>query len=414
MNGKAGPRTAGEGNTRTRLDRGRGALGPALELVHTGRAPTRAVLTAELGVTRATAGAVAAELEALGLIRVDARPGAAAGSQGRPSHRLEVAEDGPVALAAQVHADGFRAALVGLGGRIVATAPSCETVDADPAKVLGAVVETGAELLRETGRRCVGAGLAVPSAVAEPDGLALNPLHLAWPAGAPVRRIFAERVRAAGIEGPAFAANDVNLAALAEHRHGAGRGSRDLLCVATGHRGVGGALVLDGRLHTGSSGLALEVGHLTVNPEGRPCYCGSRGCLDVEADPLAFLMAAGRDPGPEVSLLQQANDLIRTRYDQDPSVRTATEALIDRLGLGLAGLVNILNPDRIILGGLHRSLLDADPGRLRAVVADRSLWGQSGGVPILACTLDHNTLVGAAELAWQPVLDDPPAALAQV
>ncbi|MFK0021007.1 ROK family protein [Streptomyces sp. NPDC090798] len=413
MNGKAGPRTAGEGNTRTRLDRGRGALGPALELVHTGRAPTRAVLTAELGVTRATAGAVAAELEALGLIRVDARPGAAAGSQGRPSHRLEVAEDGPVALAAQVHADGFRAALVGLGGRIVATAPSCETVDADPAKVLGAVVETGAALLRETGRRCVGAGLAVPSAVAEPDGLALNPLHLAWPAGAPVRRIFAERVRAAGIEGPAFAANDINLAALAEHRHGAGRGARDLLCVATGHRGVGGALVLDGRLHTGSSGLALEVGHLTVNPEGRPCYCGSRGCLDVEADPLAFLTAAGRDPGPEVSLLQQANDLIRTRYDQDPSVRTATEALIDRLGLGLAGLVNILNPDRIILGGLHRTLLDADPGRLRAVVADRSLWGQSGGVPILACTLDHNTLVGAAELAWQPVLDDPPAALAR-
>ncbi|MGW1541632.1 ROK family protein [Streptomyces sp. NPDC002309] len=413
MSGKADPRTAGEGTTsRARLDRGRGALGPALELVHTGRAPTRAVLTAELGVTRATAGAVAAELEALGLIRVDARPGAAAGSQGRPSHRLALAEDGPVALAAQVHADGFRAALVGLGGRIVATAPGCETVDADPAKVLGSVVEAGAELLRETGRRCVGAGLAVPSAVAEPAGLALNPLHLAWPAGAPVREIFAECVRAAGIDGPAFAANDVNLAALAEHRHGAGRGARDLLCVATGHRGVGGALVLDGRLHTGSSGLALEVGHLTVNPEGRPCHCGSRGCLDVEADPLAFLTTAGLEPGPEVSLLKQADDLIRHQY-ADPAVRMATEALIDRLGLGLAGLVNILNPDRIILGGLHRTLLDADPERLRAVVADRSLWGQSGGVPILACSLDHNSLVGAAELAWQPALDDPLGVLAQ-
>jgi predicted NBD/HSP70 family sugar kinase len=383
-----------------------------LELVHTGRAPTRAVLTAELGVTRATAGAVAAELEALGLIRVDARPGAAAGSQGRPSHRLALAEDGPVALAAQVHADGFRAALVGLGGRIVATTPGCETVDADPAKVLATVVEAGAELLRATGRRCVGAGLAVPSAVTEPEGLALNPLHLAWPVGAPVREIFAERVRAAGITGPAFAANDVNLAALAEHRHGAGRGARDLLCVATGHRGVGGALVLDGRLHTGSSGLALEVGHLTVNPEGRPCHCGSRGCLDVEADPLA-LLTAGRAPGPEGSLLQQANELVREEY-ADPVVRTATEALIDRLGLGLAGLVNILNPDRIILGGLHRTLLDTDPDRLRAVVADRSLWGRSGGVPILACSLDHNSLVGAAELAWQPVLDDPLGALSGV
>ncbi|MFE2579810.1 ROK family protein [Streptomyces sp. NPDC059378] len=411
MSGKAEPRQAGEGTTsRTRLDRGRGALGPALELVHTGRAPTRAVLTAELGVTRATAGAVAVELEALGLIRVDARP-AAAGSQGRPSHRLELAEDGPVALAAQVHADGFRAALVGLGGRIVATAPGCEAVDADPAKVLGSVVEVGAELLRRTGRRCVGAGLAVPSAVAEPEGLALNPLHLAWPAGAPVREIFAEQVHSAGITGPAFAGNDINLAALAEHRHGAGRGARDLLCVATGHRGVGGALVLDGRLHTGSSGLALEVGHLTVNPEGgHPCYCGSRGCLDVETDPLALLTAAGRAPGPEESLLKQADDLIRDEY-ADPAVRTAVEALIDRLGLGLAGLVNILNPDRIILGGLHRTLIDAAPDRLRAVVADRSLWGRSGGVPILACSLDHNSLVGAAELAWQPVLDDPLGAL---
>ncbi|MEU2560902.1 ROK family protein [Streptomyces longispororuber] len=406
MNGKAATR----GEARTRLERGRTALGPALELVHTGRAPTRAVLTAELGVTRATAGAVAAELEALGLISVDARPSAAAGSQGRPSHRLSVAGSGPVALAAQVHADGFRAALVGLGGHIVATAPGCETIDADPAQVLGTVVEEGARLLRETGRRCVGAGLAVPSAVAEPEGTALNPLHLAWPAGAPVREIFADCVRRAGVVGPAFTGNDVNLAALAEYRHGAGRGARDLLCVATGHRGVGGALVLDGRLHTGSSGLALEVGHLTVHPEGRPCHCGSRGCLDVETDPLAFLTEAGVEPGPE-GLLNQARTLLAEHY-ADPAVRVAAEALIDRLGLGLAGLVNILNPDRIVLGGLHRALLEADPERLRAVVADRSLWGRSGGVPILACTLDHNSLVGAAELAWQPVLDDPLGALA--
>ncbi|MFF5718348.1 ROK family protein [Streptomyces buecherae] len=417
--------------TRTRLERGRGALGPALELVHTGRAPTRAVLTAELGVTRATAGAVAAELEALGLIRVDSRPGAAAGTQGRPSHRLTVAPDGPVVLAAQVHVDGFRAALVGLGGRIVATAAGCMTVPADPAAVLDAVVEAGAGLLRASGRRCLGAGLAVPSAVAEPEGTALNPLHVAWQAGAPVRELFRRSLARAGVPGPGDATaapaglpagdtapgaptgqagNDVNLAALAEYRHGAGRGARQLLCVATGHRGVGGALVLDGRLHTGSSGLALEVGHLTVHEEGRACHCGSRGCLDVEADPLAFLTAAGREPGPEVSLLQQARDLLRDEY-ADPSVRAAAHLLIDRLGRGLAGLVNILNPDRIILGGLHRDLLDADPERLRAVVAERSLWGRSGGVPLLPCTLDYNSLVGAAELAWQPVLDDPLRAL---
>ncbi|MET9293446.1 ROK family protein [Streptomyces sp. NPDC003077] len=394
----------------TRLERGRGALGPALELVHTGRAPTRAVLTSELGVTRATAGAVAAELQALGLIIVDSRPTASAGSQGRPSHRLFIDENGPVVLAVQIHADGFRVALVGLGGRIVTTVSGCGTIPADPAHVLTEAVTEGARMLRETGRRCLGAGLAVPSAVAEPDGEALNPLHLAWPTGAPVRRLFLRALTEAGISGVTpeigFSANDVNLAALAEHRHGAGRGARHLLCVASGHRGVGGALVLDGRLHRGSSGLALEVGHLTVNPEGAPCHCGSRGCLDVETDPVAFLGAAGRTPGPEGSLVQQAAALLREEY-ADPAVRAAAELLIDRLGQGIAGLVNILNPDRIILGGLHRSLLEADPERLRAVVADRSLWGRSGGVPILACSLDHNSLVGAAELAWQPVLDDP-------
>lgn len=173
MNGKAT-------TTRTKLERGRSALGPALELVHTGRAPTRAVLTSELGVTRATAGAVAAELEALGLIRVDSSPGSAAGSQGRPSHRLAIRESGPVAIAAQVHADGFRAALVGLGGKLVATDPGCVIVTSDPAQVVGEVVDACARLLRDSGLRCVGAGLAVPSAVAEPEGTALNPLHIAW------------------------------------------------------------------------------------------------------------------------------------------------------------------------------------------------------------------------------------------
>lgn len=377
------------------------------------------MLTSELGVTRATAGAVAAELEALGLIQVDSRPGGASGAQGRPSHRLAIAPRGPVVLAAQVHADGFRAALVGLGGHIVATAPGCMTVRADPADVLDAVVAAGAQLLRSSERRCLGAGLAVPSAIAEPEGTALNPLHLAWPAGAPVHQLFNRSLAAAGITGGSgvpiagFTGNDINLAALAEHRHGAGRGAQHLLCVATGHRGVGGALVLDGRLHTGSSELALEVGHLTVNPEGPRCHCGSHGCLDIEADPLALLTAAGRAPGPAGSLLRQAGDLVRAEYSapSDPAVRSAVELLIDRLGLGLAGLVNIFNPDRIILGGLHSELLEADPERLRAVVAERSLWGRSGGVPILGCVLDYNSLVGAAELAWQPVLDDPLGAL---
>ncbi len=390
--------------------RGRTQLGPALTLIHGGRGPTRAALGAELGITRATAGAVAAELQALGLIQVDTAPGG--GTLGRPSHRLAIDPDGPVALAAQVHPDGFQVALIGLGGRVVAAADANLAVD-DPQQALTLVAEASARLLRLAGRPCVGAGLAVPSAVSAPEGIAVSPLYLGWPGGTRVRDLFADRVRRAGITGPGgtactcSAANDINLAALAEHRHGAGRDARHLLVVATGHRGVGGALVLEGSLYTGSTGLGMEVGHVSVDPQGPPCRCGSRGCLDVETDALSFMDAAGRVPRPGVPVIEQATALLRGQYASDPAVRSAAIALIERLGLGLADLINVLNPDRILLGGLLGDLLAADPGRLRATVAERSPWGRGSSVPLLGCALENGSLIGAAELAWQPLLDDP-------
>jgi predicted NBD/HSP70 family sugar kinase len=397
--------------------RGRTQLGPALALIHAGRAPTRAALGASLGVTRATAGAVAAELQAVGLIQVDTAPGG--GSLGRPSHRLAIDPDGPVALAAQIHPDGFQVALVGLGGRVVAADSRNLTVPDDPGRALAQVARAGARLLGSAGRICVGAGLAVPSAVAEPEGIAVSPLYIGWPTGCRIRDIFTAQVERAGITGSAggapacSVANDINLAALAEHRHGAGRDARHLLVVATGHRGVGGALVLDGALYTGGSGLGMEAGHVSVDPQGRPCRCGSRGCLDVETDALSFLNAAGRAPAPGVPVLEQATALLREEFPADAAVRAAVGRVIERLGLGLAGLINVLNPDRILLGGLHKNLLEADPSRLRAAVADRSPWGRGSSVPLLGCALDSGSLIGAAELAWQPVLDDPVLAVAR-
>src|SRR5215472_7528210 len=167
-----------------RHDRG-GLPGAALTLIHTGQAPTRSALTAALGVTRATAGAVTGELRDLGLIKVGT--GTRAGTQGRPSHRLAIDAGGPVALAAQLHPDGFAVALVGLGGRIVARTSRQGSVPGDPAGALAPLAEAGAGLLRRSGRACVGAALAVPSAVSEPEGAAVSPLYLGWPTGAKVR-----------------------------------------------------------------------------------------------------------------------------------------------------------------------------------------------------------------------------------
>jgi predicted NBD/HSP70 family sugar kinase len=384
-------------------------------MIHAGEVSTRSALTAALGVTRATAGAVTAELHALRLIQV--ATGTGGGRHGRPSHRLLIDPDGPVTIAAEVQPDGFGVALVGLGGRIVARQASQADVPGDPAYALAPVAAAAARLVRRTGLTCVGAALAVASAVAQPEGAAVSALYLGWPTGSKIRDIFAELLAGQGItDVTCVAANDINAVALAEHRHGAGKGAANLLVVASGHRGVGGALVLGGALYTGSTGLGMEAGHVSVDPNGHPCPCGNRGCLSVETDAERFLAAARRAPrvgprvgGPRVggAVLDQAIAVLRAGYGTDPRVRAAAATFIEHLGLGLAGLINVLNPDRILLGGLHKHLLEAAPDMLRSTVAERSPWGRGAAVPLLPCALDDGCLIGAAELAWQPVLDDP-------
>jgi predicted NBD/HSP70 family sugar kinase len=385
--------------------------GAALSLIHTGRAATRSALTSQLGVTRATTGAITGELRDLGLIEVDT--GAGGGQQGRPSHRLLPDPSGPVALAAQVHPDGFAVALVGLAGAVVARHGENGPVPADPAQALAPAAAAAAALLAGSGRRCVGAAVAVPTAVTRPGGTAVRALYVGWPDGAPVRDIFAAELGRLGVRGPeggpvgCEAVNDVNALALAEHRHGAGRDTTHLLVVSAEHRGVGGALVQRGALYTGSDGLAMEAGHVSVDPAGRLCLCGNRGCLSVEADVERFLAEAGRPASAGTPALDEAVAVLRAGYRADERVRAAADAMAGRLGLGLAGLINVVNPDRVLLGGLYRELLAAAPERLRESVTRRSPWGHGAGVPIGGCHLDDPGLIGAAEVAWQPVLDNP-------
>ena len=395
--------------------------GIALTLIHAGRAPTRSALTSQLGVTRATIGAITGELRDLGLIVVDPGSGSgpqssgpqSGGQQGRPSHRLLADPSGPVALAAQVHPDGFAVALVGLGGTVVASRAENGPVSSDPGRALAPVAAAAAALLRESDRRCVGSAVAVPAAVSRPGGEAVRALYIGWPVGAPIRDMFAAELARHGVRDPrggpvrCEAVNDVNALALAEHRHGAGRDAAYLLVVSAERRGVGGALVQRGALYTGSDGLAMEAGHVSADPAGRPCLCGNRGCLSVEADAERFLDEAGRLPSPGTTVLDEAIAVLRAGYPSDPRVRAAADAIAARLGLGLAGLINVVNPDLVLLGGMYRELLAVAPQRLREAVTRRSPWGLGAGIPIESCVLGDAALIGAAEVAWQPVLDNP-------
>jgi predicted NBD/HSP70 family sugar kinase len=383
------------------------SLGRALTLVHTGEVSTRTELTRRLGLTRGAVGAILGQLAAAGLVAVDRHPSTA--SVGRPSHRLAPHPDGPVVLAAQLHVDTITVGVTGLGGRLRTVLDAPLPTPSDPAAALDAIADLAAGQAGDLGRGCLGLGVAVPSAIDDRSGEALAAHHLGWPSVTPVRRPLADRLAARGLPLAVSVGNDANLAALAEHRHGSGRGARHLLYVTTGQQGVGGGLLVDGRLHTGSAGYALEVGHLTVRPNGRLCACGNRGCLDAEADATALLAAAGRPALAGAAGYREAMRLLATG-PADAAVAAAVRRLVDALGTGLASLINVLNPDRVVLGGLHAALLAADPARLTEAVAARSFVDAGGRVSIGAGRLDRAVLLGAAELALEPFLRDPFAA----
>ena len=385
-------------------------MGRAVMLVHTGQAARRVDLTEQLGLTRSATGSVLRELERLSMVRSMASVRSAPvpnGGTGRPSHAVEIHPEAPAALAVQVQAETLLLAEVGLGNVLgaVSELPLTELPrsGSDPQAVLTLTVDHLDERLRSARRPIVGIGVGVPSAV-DAEGTALAALNLSWPQAVPVRSALCDLLSARGHSTPVHVGNDANLAALAEARHGAGRGASDLLYLMTGQRGVGGGLVVHGRVHTGSTGYALEVGHVTVKPDGRPCHCGSAGCLEVETDSAALLAAAGVVPdGPTLTAARAVIEAMSTT----PSARAAVSSVTEHLGAGLASLVNVLNPDRIVLGGLYADLLRAQTEELHAALTRRSFLDQAAQVEIRSGSLTHPSLTGAAELALQPVLTNP-------
>ena len=390
----------------TAPDRQNTSLSRALTLVHTHRVDLRTDLTERLGLTRTATGLVLRELQTLRLIRSAAiqRSDAGGGSTGRPSHAVEIHPDAPSVLAVQLQAETVLVAEAQLGGTLGRIDEFALPAPATPESVLGLLGSVLSQRLTNAVRPPFGIGLALPSAVGS-DGTALAAHHLAWPHAVPVRRMLVDLLTASGHGNVRMSVgNDANLAALAESRHGAGQGAAQMLYVMTGQVGVGGGLVVDGRLHLGSAGYALEIGHTPVPPGNRLCRCGNRGCLEVEADPVALLAAA--DIVTNEPTLQAARSVIARRRD-DPRSGSAVDLITRRLAAGLASMVNVLNPDRIVLGGLYADLLAAAETQLRTGIARHSFLDQAAQVALRAAELGASALTGAAELAFQPLLDDP-------
>lgn len=203
----------------------------------------------------------------------------------------------------------------------------------------GAVLDRIAEL----GRRAVGAagpvaaaGLGAPGPLDLDRGVAVFLPNLPGWEGQPLVAPLSQRL---GL--PVALVNDARALTLAEHVLGAGRGCDTLVCVTVG-TGVGGGAVVDGRLVTGLGGTAGELGHLTIVPDGRPCPCGNRGCLERYAAAPAIARAAGTASAREAVAAARAGS---------PRALAALAQAGTALGLGLADAALVVGPDRIVVGG---------------------------------------------------------------
>lgn len=153
--------------------------------------------------------------------------------------------------------------------------------------------------------------------------------------------------------------NDANAAAYGEYKIGAGRGSKDLFYITIGD-GIGGAIILDGKLWTGASGLAGEVGHITIDTEGDECICGNTGCLETVASAPNIVRRANerlnRDSTSSLSKLAMnknfsASDMAREAKEGDDFSLMMIERTGKYIGTGVASVINLLNIERIVLGG---------------------------------------------------------------
>jgi glucokinase len=271
--------------------------------------------------------------------------------------------------------------------------------------ITGAVEELRAEAPGEV----AAVGFGVPCLVDARAGVTVSSVHLPLD-GVPFARVMADRL---GL--PVSVDNDANLALLAEHRHGAARGASDAVMLTLG-TGIGGGLVIDGRLRRGSQGAAGELGHMIVWADGPDCGpgCPSRGCLEALASGTALAGAARRaaaaDPGSALGRALAAgrevdgalvSELARAG---DPLAREVLEGIGGWLGVGLVNLVNIFDPEVIVIGGGVSAAGDLLLDPARAVVAERALRRPGGQVRIVTPHFGvESGMLGGAVLAYDSI-----------
>ena len=370
-------------------------LAAILELVHHGRALSRAELTASTGLNRSTVAALVAELASAGLVREgDPVPSSRVG---RPSPGVSP-DPRPVVIAVNPEVDAVTAAVVGLGARVERRIRRPVDHVPDPETAVRIIAEVVDELVAASpaDRRVLGIGLAIPGLVRAADGTVRWAPHLGWrevPFAGMLERTLAR---------PVAADNDASLGALAEHLFGAGRGVSDLVHLNGGASGIGGGVIVNGRPLTGRGGYAGEFGQNRPGVDDPAARVTSRGTLEDEVSRARVLELLGLTSADEPRLAQAI------AASTDPRVGAELRRQRGILAVALANAVNVFNPELVVLGGYLATHLAWEAPALLEAIRSATIPAAADEVEVVPAELgEDRLLIGAAELALRPLLVDP-------
>ncbi|MDR6689854.1 putative NBD/HSP70 family sugar kinase [Microbacterium sp. 1154] len=370
-------------------------LSSVLSLLHSRGALSRAQLGATTGLNRSTVTGLVMELTELGLVR-EAPSGERTGKVGRPTLDLEP-EDHVAALSVRAEPHAVTVALVGLGG-VVHARLRHDTATAPAPKRFVQIVASSVEAMRadiDRHYRVIGAGLAVPGLVNANGSVLVSPT-LGWKRDPVAARLSDE------LGMPVAAGNDASIGALAESRFGVGVGVGNLLYLGGAMHSIGGGLIIDGTLLRGTSGYAGELGHTVVDPRGRPCVCGRRGCLEAEVSLDLLEPLLGRRKLDEDELD------VELGVARDPRVMTEVTRQVEMLSLALTNFVNAFAPETVVLSGYLGALLSVSRERLADAVRVHPLGAEGRTIRLERAHLRSRLmLVGPAELAFSDLLANP-------
>lgn len=373
----------------------------------TGRG-TRARLAAASGLTKATVSSLVTELiEADLVVESGLR---AKGSTGRPGSVLEINRQGHAGIGLEVNVDYIAACVIDLGQQVRYQRVECadnrteyETALTRLARVASAAMRAAEDL----GLRPQGIAVALPGIVDVDTGRLLQAPNLGW-IDLPIADLLAERLGIAPAE--VWLENEANLAALGGLWFDDSSAWGDFVYVS-GEIGVGAGIVTGGRMYRGTRGFAGEIGHVTIDPDGEPCGCGGRGCVERFCGQEAMLRGAGlptdtatstgKPDGPIAALLAALEA-------EEPRALRSVHRAGQALGAGLANVVNVVDPDTVVLGGIFTPLAGWLAEPLAAALGRQVLAGRWSLPRVAVSTLGPESAVrGAAGLVIQQLLDDP-------